>query len=363
MLMRVDAIDAPQALMASFCGLNVRFQFDDIVVNVHSNSRPLILALKNYYKSYCKEPNAENSLDLYAIEQDDFSPNLQWQEVEREDGKTGRKELFADCAEGRWIWKTRTGMKMLQRRVAPVVVGQCETNLAQVVNFINNQVLNHYQRGGYLLGHASGFKSQQNVTAIAANSGGGKSTLMLRFLEHQENNFLTNDRLMFKKTQDGTSAIGIAKMPRINPGTLLNSNRLRHLLPKAYQQELQRMSPTQLWQLEDKYDVQIEDEYGRGRVELKGRLRHLILLDWSIHNTETTQLEPVCLRAEPAAISGFTKRRGPFFQDDMGRFPSENSMSPISAYVENLEGIQVYRLTGRVDFDRAVELFYQSALT
>lgn len=353
----------------SHCSETVCLHFADLSVTVHSNEAMLLAGIADYYRSYLKtEANTTSSLNLYVIEQNAVGDELDWLEVPREEGKQGRKEGFIDVAGGRWIKKFKTGMAFLQRPDHSVAAGPCASNLAQIVNFINNQFLNHYLREGFTMGHASAFCVNGEATAIAAGSGGGKSTLMLRCLENPERDFLTNDRLLLKNTGPkktelkkaeqgkGTQTIGLAKLPRVNPGTLLHSDRLRHILSEERQQALRQMPQSELWSLEEKYDVQIEDEYGPDRVVLAANLSRLIMLDWSLDSAEPTQLEAIDLSAQPDVIEGLRKRPGPFYQDKNAEFADLNAIDSVAHYCDELANVDVYRLTGKIDFDRAYEL-------
>ena len=343
--------------MAS-CRHQVSLMFGALKVVVHSNESALLTGLTDYYKSYLAQQDCQKTINLYAIEQHIVEDQLDWLNVPREAGKQGKKEGYLDSPAGRWIKKFKTGMLMLQRQRDPVVVGPCLANLAQVINFINNQFINTYLRQDCLLGHASGYAVQGNVTAIAAGSGGGKSTLMLRCLEDPRRQFLTNDRLLMQVSGEQVKAIGVAKMPRVNPGTLLHSHqeRLKHILPEAEQTAMQALSQQALWVLEQKYDVQIEDEYGPDRVTLSGRLKNLIMLDWTLNADQPTQLESVDLAREPEAIEGLRKRPGPFYQNDQGNFKGLTECDSVAEYCAALQAVNVYRLSGAIDFDKAYEL-------
>ncbi len=339
------------------CTDTIRLVFADLAVTVHGNEPMLLAALADYYRSYTSiEAQATVALDLYVIEQEAAGEELDWLAVPREEGKQGRKEGYIDVAGGRWIKKFKTGMAFLQRPQKLLAIGPCAANLAQIINFINNQFLNLYLRHDFTLGHASAFSVNGAVTAIAAGSGGGKSTLMLRCLENPARHFLTNDRILLKKTEQGTKAMGLAKLPRVNPGTLLHSDRLRHILPESRQQALAQMTQAELWSIEEKYDVQIEDDYGAGRVDLAGNLERLIMLDWSLSSDEPTQIEAVDLSSEPDAIEGLRKRPGPFFQGKDGAFIDLNAIRSVSHYASELSQVAVYRLKGKIDFDYAYEL-------
>ncbi|MFT5721135.1 MAG: HprK-related kinase B [Motiliproteus sp.] len=370
-------VDALQAELCH-CQCHSRLVFGSLAVNVHSNAAIILDQLSDYYKSYRQDSVTEHEVDLYVIEQAEPAESLDWQEVPREAGKQGKKEGYLDAESGRWIKKFKTGMLMLQRQKDPVVVGPCLQNIAQIINFINNQFINVHLCRGYLLGHASGFSVQGKVTAIAAGSGGGKSTLMLRCLEDPQRQFLTNDRILMQASNSGANnagannsgannagantgvnAVGVAKLPRVNPGTLLHSERLKHILPVDQQLELRQLTQQALWVLEQKYDVQIEDQYGPDRVQLQGELTTLLMLDWSLDSTEPTRLERVNLEDEPQAIEGLRKRPGPFFQDTAGAFADLNACATLETYCALLKGVRVFRLVGLIDFDKAFDLIAQ----
>ncbi|MDB4837701.1 HprK-related kinase B [Marinomonas sp.] len=340
------------------------FNFANLTVRVHTNYPNILDELKAYYKSYLQAETGNASVDLYAYESEEVGQLEDWVDVPREAGKQGKKEGYLDSFtesgdfEGRWIKKFKTGMTLLQRLENPIAMGPCLANMAQIINFVNNQFLNLHLRQGYSLGHASGFSVNGNVTAIAAGSGGGKSTLMLRCLESETRQFITNDRILIRQTEAGVDAVGVAKLPRVNPGTLLHSheNRLRHILSTERQQQLLEMAPQDLWVLEEKYDVQIEEEYGASRVELTGKLHNLVMLDWSFSSMEETRIERVDLTEEPDVIEGLRKRPGPFYQDTSGVFVDLHACESVEHYCAALQGVKVFRLVGGIDFDKAYEL-------
>ncbi len=343
------------------CRFTKSFRFGHIEILVYTNASPLLDELETYYSSYFNFGlTPTQTLTLTLVQQPAMGLSNDWLDVPREGGKQGKKEGYKDTDKGRWIHKFKTGMCFLQNLSHPLAVGPCLDNVAQVVNFINNQFLNHYLQQGYALGHAAAFARGNQLTAIAASSGGGKSTLMLRCLEHPDRDFVTNDRILINQVSSQSWAVGLAKMPRVNPGTLLNSPRLRHLLPLNRQAELEQLSSEALWHLEEKYDVQIEQEYGPERVKIQGQLANLIMLDWSHSNTSDTTLEPIDLAEELTAIDGLRKRPGPFYLNSDGQFAEDlTQIDSFDRYHEALKGVKVFRLTGKVDFDRAYELMEQ----
>lgn len=295
-------------------------------------------------------------LPVWLLDRQVATSGREWAPVKRaKTSALGLKEAYVDTSEGRWIHKVRTGMVLFQSLTAPVAVGELNQHPSQVINFINNQFLNHHQRDGYLLGHASAFAIDGNVTAIAASSGGGKSTLMLKALETANACFLSNDRILFKPANGQISVLGVAKHPRVNPGTLINAPRLIDILPAQERDRFERMTKNQLWNIEQKYDVLIPNAYGEDKTTLSGTLKHLILLDWALDSTVPTALSSVNIAKTPEALEGLRKSPGPFFQQADGSFPAEQSHSA-ERYAEQLRGVEVLRLTGAVDFARAIAL-------
>ena len=127
----------------------------------------------------------------------------------REPGKTGRKDSYVDLLGGRLLRKVRTGMVFLQSDTWRIAAGPCEANDNQVINFINAQYMNDLQRHDWLICHAAGLVRGERAVAIAGFSGGGKSTVMLRAMEHPSLDYLTNDRLFIRGDEQGVQAAGI----------------------------------------------------------------------------------------------------------------------------------------------------------
>ena len=344
------------------CQEQLRLVFEGICFRLHADNPDILAYLRHYYAGLtCPEglqtkPSDWPERSIFLLDQPADIQNANWTPVQRKKASPlGLKEAYVDTPDGRWIHKVRTGMVMFQSLADLVVIGELQANHSQVVNFINNQFLNHYQQQGYLLGHAAAFTANGEATAIAASSGGGKSTLMLKALEAAGARFLSNDRILFRPDGKDTRVLGVAKHPRVNPGTLLHSERLMSILPEPEQHRLANLPVQALWDLEQKYDVPIPDYYGAGKVELSGTLKHLVLLDWSLGSPAETALQALPVDAITEALDGLRKSPGPFFQDASGHFPPEKARSR-ETYASHLSGMTVWRITGRVDFDHAVEL-------
>ena len=344
------------------CREQLTLAFEGIRFRLHADNRAILDYLAHYYSGLAwpdspqSTPSNTAERSIFLLDQPADTCGAQWTPVQRKKtSPLGLKEAYVDTPDGRWIHKVRTGMVMFQSLTDLMVFGELQANHSQVVNFINNQFLNHYQQQDYLLGHAAAFTCNGQTTAIAANSGGGKSTLMLKALETEQARFLSNDRILFRPDNGTTRVLGVAKHPRVNPGTLLHSGRLAPILPESEQHRFANLPEQALWGIEQKYDVPIPEYYGAGKVELSGTLKHLVLLDWSLASPAETALQALPADAIAEALDGLRKNPGPFFQDASGRFPPEKARSR-EAYASNLSGVTVWRITGRVDFDRAVDL-------
>ncbi|CEP36809.1 MULTISPECIES: HprK-related kinase B [unclassified Halomonas] len=362
----INLFDNQQIIQAkAACRYTLPLTFNGLTVRVLADQPAILDHLEVYYAGLTASgllPKEVHTIDqpelpVWLLDQQVDTSGREWTAVKRaKTSALGLKEAYVDTPQGRWIHKVRTGMVLFQSLTAPVAVGELNKHHSQVINFINNQFLNHHQRGGYLLGHASAFDIDGNVTAIAASSGGGKSTLMLKALETAQARFLSNDRVLFKPDNGQINILGVAKHPRVNPGTLIHSPRLIDILPAHERARFEHMPSSQLWDIEQKYDVLIPNAYGADKTALSGTLKHLVLLDWALDSTAPTALSSVDIATTPEALEGLRKSPGPFFQRADGHFPAEQAQSA-QAYAEYLAGVDVLRLTGAIDFARAIELF------
>ncbi|MDO6824211.1 HprK-related kinase B [Marinobacter sp. 1_MG-2023] len=352
------------ALAKRGCTSELALAFHGMAFKILSDDSGVLNLLRDYFSGLTETGTETPTTQqrVYLVNKSMDTSKIHWTPVERiKASSLGLKEAYADVPGGRWIHKVRTGMVMFQALTDPIIFGDLREHISQVINFINNQFLNYQQRQGYLLGHASAFNIDGSVTAIAASSGGGKSTLMLKALEADNTRFLSNDRILFKVAGDQVRILGLAKHPRVNPGTLINSQRLQSILPESKRKRFEGMPQGQLWDIEQKYDVLIPQAYGEDKAALSGRLKNLVLLDWTLGASEPTALSTVDIRANPEALEGLRKSPGPFFQQADGRFPPEQSRSA-DIYVENLRGVQIWRLAGKVDFERAIALFHEKGV-
>ena len=185
---------------------------------------------------------------------------------------------------------------------------------------------------------------------------------MLKMLEDPETAFLTNDRL-FVKQQQGAVASGIPKLPRINPGTALNNERLNPILPPERRDALQALTPDALWEVEEKYDVDILDLYGPDRIRHRAPLKAFIVLNWSRDSGAPCRVESVDIASRTDLLGAVMKSPGPFYQQADGSMYAEGTEFDVAAYLAAFDGVRFYEVTGRVDFDLASRFGLEEAFT
>ncbi|MCV6584240.1 MAG: HprK-related kinase B [Marinibacterium sp.] len=277
-----------------------------------------------------------------------------WQDWAREPGKTGRKDAVHDLAGGgRLIRKLRSGVTFLQAPGVALAFGPLEGHDSTVINFINTQILSACQRAGWSLCHAAAVRRRGGPgLAIAGLSGGGKSTSILRMMDIDGVDFLSNDRVLVAPDAGaGTRMLGIPKHPRINPGTILGNPRLSGLLSPARAAELRALPKAELWALEDKHDLMIGGVYGPGRFVFAGGLNVFWVLNWSHDSADPTEVTEVDLAARPDLLRAIMKSPGPFYQRPDGSFEPSGALPDPAPYLTALDGVQVCEVSGRIDFD------------
>ncbi len=321
-------------------------------IRVKSNSAALLSRLNDYFSHIVlPEHTTECDIDILAIEKDSVTLPVTFKDWHREPGKTGRKDAFYDVDGGRVIRKVRTGMVFLQSEPFRIAVGPCLENDNQVINFINNQYMTWLQQRNWLNCHAAALVKDGKAYAVAGFSGGGKSTLMLHMLENDDTHFLSNDRLFIQEEQGQLMAAGVAKMPRINPGTITHNPRLENMIPLEEREYLLSLPAQELWDLEQKYDVDIDAVYGHGRIVSEAPLQSFLVLNWQRESSDPLTLKKVLLRDRPDLLQAIMKSAGPFYQQSNGEFSIDNYQFDQELYLAALDLIDVYEATGKVDFE------------
>ena len=340
----------------------LRLEFGGCLILVLSNSEELLASLREYFGDLV-QPGAGHAADaadvqIRALEAAPPDFGYAFREWPREAGKAGQKEQFFDLRDGRVVFKVRTGMQFLLGRSDLVAVGPCLANSNQIINFINSQCISERLHEGWSLCHASGVARPSPLGArgigIAARAGAGKSTLALHLMSSGLC-FLSNDRLLIKDTGHGAEMAGIPKMPRVNPGTLLNNPDLHGILPAARRQELAQLSREQIWNLEEKYDVLVGQVYGKGRTLYRASLTGLLILNWSwADSSAPTRFEVVELDERRDLLDLVMKSPGVFHRDPAGQSAADTARPEPARYLEAVRHTPVWEATGRPQFELGV---------
>lgn len=319
------------------------------VLALRSNSERLIEHLTGYFSHLVCDAD-KSDLEIVAIESEVLELDDEFIDWQREPGKTGRKDAYLDIPHARLVKKVRTGMLFLQSETQRIAAGPCLEYDNQVINFINAQYMNWLQQRGWLICHASGLVCNGGTLGMAGLSGGGKSTLMLQLLEHADVNYLTNDRLFIRQEEGRVQARGIPKLPRINPGTIVTNPTLERMIPQQQRKALLSLPKQELWELEEKYDVDVEGMYGAGRISTQAPLHAFLVLNWQRESAEPLQLRQVGLGQRRDLLSAIMKSPGPFYQYADGGFFQDTTELDEQAYLQLFEGVPVYEASGQIDF-------------
>jgi HprK-related kinase B len=322
-------------------------------LHVRTNSGALSDQLARYFADLIVPPSPREDICIAALEAEPPRFRLEFQDWPREAGKLGKKERYADMPDGRVVFKTRTGMQFLLSLDELVAVGPCGANPNQVINFIISQYLGKRLDEGWALCHAAAVALHGQGIGIAARAGAGKSTLALHLMSTGLS-FVSNDRLLVQRTGALSELAGVPKMPRVNPGTLLNNPDLVAILSQKRREALERMDPGELWRLEEKYDVMVRDVYGPGRCLYRAPLRALIVLNWARDAPAPAQFARIELGERMDLLDLVMKSPGVFHRDAQGRSAAATARPDPSLYVRALSGVPVYEATGRAEFDVGV---------
>jgi HprK-related kinase B len=340
-------------------------------IRVLSNSSILLKRLEQYFSHIVitEQPECAEQRDIQviAIEKEQVDLSLTFTDWHREPGKTGRKDSICDIAGGRVIKKVRTGMIFLQSEDYRLAVGPCVQNDNQIINFINNQYMTWLQQRDFLNCHAAALVKNGQAYAVAGFSGGGKSTLMLQMLENEATHFLSNDRLFITSQEtpkitlqeQQVIAAGVAKMPRINPGTIIHNPRLEKMIPLVERAQYLLLPPQELWDMEQKYDVDIDTLYGHNRIKSEAPLKSFLVLNWQRDSSQALGLKKIKIRERPDLLLAIMKSAGPFFQQNNGTFSADSYGFDQEAYLDVLEHVEIFEATGKVDFKTMATYYLQ----
>lgn len=326
---------------------NLRLDFMGVKVLVQTNYPFLLEMLKKYYNQFVSNSETEDIV-VFVNECEPLRFTFGFQTNPPDPNKKVAKEEFINFSKGRIVRKRLTGMVFIFDDNKNIAIGPCEANINQVINFINNRYIQWMLHRDCLLAHAAAVSIRNRAIAIAGFAGMGKSTLALHIL-NKGVNFVSNDRLMLRRELNQVQVYGLAKMPRINPGTILNNEALINILSDRIIAKYRKMTEEQLWSLEEKYDVDIDSVYGKDRWELNATLKAFVILNWQHINT-TALISRVDLSQRLDLLNPIRKSPGLFFLAE-----PEKGMPDFSteAYLDLLKDVPVFEVSGGVDFAKA----------
>jgi len=324
-------------------------RFGNCFIKIRANDSEILEGLRAYFHPFV----VETGVPIYTIsvhETDAVDVNLPLTPKEPDPGKSRIKEEFIDLPDGRIVRKRLTGMVFVFGAEDHIAVGPCKHNLNQIVNFINNRYIQWLLHEGGILAHASGVLLHGFGIAVAGFSGMGKSTLSLHLLGIGAD-FVSNDRLVLERKAGEVIMHGVAKLPRINPGTILNNPSLFGMLSEQEFQRYAQMSVGELWSLEEKNDVPLDRCFPNSRFLLSAPLHALLILNWR-RQDRPMDARRVFLNERKDLLEAFRKSTGLFFLDERTPQPVDPTDD---AYIDRLGDISVYEITGGVDFQAAVD--------
>jgi HprK-related kinase B len=315
-------------------GLTARFRFNDFTVLVTSDDPRLVARLSTYYRQFSVDGGSSgNELTVHASMASEAPPK-----IELTPWGTKGKESFADVAGRRIIRKDRTGSLIDLGGTRWRIAGDLQREFSQLLNLIcAGYGVWQLDRSDGAMFHASAAVSGGQAIAIVGQSGAGKSSVTVRLLEHGFD-YLTNDRLIVESRRGRTFAHGLPKLPRVNPGTLLASERTRKLVDAGLQEEYARLKPEQLWAVENKHDLDVSEALQR-RWLLSAPLSCLLILHW--RGESGPQFQRLNADAAVEELRAAAKSFGPF-----DRKLSKRSDRAVLALAQQ---VPVYRVSGRTD--------------
>ncbi len=263
--------------------VTLHLQFPDYRVDVETNSLRLAGRLQSYFSEYLATTSTPPDAIVRAIvgaAEYDAAKMRVWSRPTTPN--RAPKESYYDHDGVRYILKNRTGLLITLGETGASITGALEENANQVINLIGTIFGISLLERGYAMVHASAVVDARKggeATVFLGNSGSGKSSLALQLIERGGYDFLSNDRVLMRANNGKVSVAGLPKKPRVNPGTLLASASLSRLVPRPRRRVYEQLPREELWQLEEKTDIDIEQELG-ARSRLAAELGRVYSLEW-----------------------------------------------------------------------------------
>lgn len=339
----------------------LRLRLGHCVIEVTTNQSALHRQLRHYFRHYLDrvEPSATPDFRISALDMPEPNLGVEYSDWPRDAGKQGRKDTYCDLPEGRLVRKFRTGMQFILLADRALAVGPCLANSNQVINLVNSQYQSWMVRRGYLVCHSAAVlrgHGAEGGLGMSGFSGAGKSTLALRLISRGLD-FVSNDRLLVGRENGGALHMaGVPKMPRINPGTILGNEDLWPILSPERLDAVRAMPTHELWDLEEKYDADIEQLFGTGRVRSAGRLDGFVVLSWNPRQQAPMELWRGPLRERPDLLPAIMKHPGVFHTDpEHGALPAPTTGPEPAPYLDVMGDMPVLAFSGGVDFEAAAD--------
>ena len=78
-----------------------------------------------------------------------------------------------------------------------------------------------------------------------------------------------------------------------------------------------------------------------------------MIINWQRDATEETRVSAVDIAQRRELLAALMKSPGPFYQHADGTFHSDTAAFDEQAYLDVLDSVTIYEVTGQIDFDAA----------